>query len=96
MLGTYVRAKGEILMRDRSCLKVLGAMAAAGLLVTFGLDASAQDAMKKAPAKAAKPASACKGLEDTACKAKAADCTWVVPKAGKQKPYCRAKPAKKT
>jgi hypothetical protein len=54
--------------------------------------------MKKTPApkaKAAKPASACKGLEEAACKGKTAECAWIAPKTGKQKPYCRAKPAKK-
>jgi hypothetical protein len=30
-----------------------------------------------------------------ACKAKAAECAWVVPKKGKQRPYCRLKPARK-
>ncbi len=77
----------------------LGAAATAALVLTFGLDASAQDPAKKPPApkaaKAAKPASACKGLEEAACKAKTAECAWIAPKAGKQKPYCRAKPAKK-
>jgi len=79
-------------------LKGLGAVAAVGLFLTFGLDASAQDTMKKTPApkaKAAKPASACKGLEEAACKGKTAECAWIAPKTGKQKPYCRAKPAKK-
>lgn len=80
-------------------LKGLGAVAAVGLLLTFGLDASAQDTTKKTPApkaaKTAKPASACKGLEEAACKGKTSECAWIVPKAGKQKPYCRAKPAKK-
>jgi hypothetical protein len=48
-----------------------------------------------APAAAAKPPSACKGLAESDCKAKTAECAWIAPKAGKQKPYCRAKPAKK-
>ena len=86
-------------MHTHGCfLKGLGAVAAVGLLLTFGLDASAQDTMKKTPApkaKAAKPASACKGLEEAACKGKTAECAWIAPKTGKQKPYCRAKPAKK-
>jgi hypothetical protein len=75
-------------------LKGLCAASAVGLALTFGLNASAQDTMKK-KAPAAKPASACKGLEEAACKGKTAECAWIVPKAGKQKPYCRAKPAKK-
>lgn len=87
-------------MRIRhSLLKSLCAAAAVGLIVTFSLDVSAQEPMKKTPApkaaKAAKPASACKGLEEAACKGKTAECGWIAPKTGKQKPYCRAKPAKK-
>jgi hypothetical protein len=74
--------------------KGLAAAAAAGLLLTFGLGASAQDAAKKPKAKAA-TVSACKGLAEAACKAKSGDCAWIAPKSGKQKPYCRAKPAKK-
>jgi hypothetical protein len=61
--------------------RLLAAAVAAGLLIVLGLDASAQ-------------APACKGLAEAACKAKAT-CAWISPKAGKQKPYCRAKPAKK-
>ena len=80
-------------------LKGLCAASAAGLILTFGVDVSAQEPMKKTPApkaaKAAKPASACKGLEEAACKGKTAECAWIAPKTGKQKPYCRAKPAKK-
>ena len=75
-------------------LKGLCAASAVGLILTFGLTESAQDTMKK-KALAAKPASACKGLEEAACKGKTGECAWIVPKAGKQKPYCRAKPAKK-
>jgi hypothetical protein len=81
--------------RHRSFVKGMGALTAAGLILTFGLNASAQDAAKKAPAAAAKPPSACKGLAESDCKAKTAECAWIAPKAGKQKPYCRAKPAKK-
>lgn len=72
-------------------LKGLGAAAAVGALLMLGVSASAQDA-KKAPKAAATPASACKGLDETACKGKSAECSWIVPKKGKQKPYCRAKP----
>jgi len=62
----------------------LGALAAAGLfLLSFGVNA---------PANA--QASACKGLDAAACKAKST-CAWIAPKKGKQKPYCRAIPAKK-
>lgn len=73
-------------------LKGLGAAAAVGALLMLGVSASAQDAKKAAPKAAATPASACKGLDDTACKSKSAECSWIVPKKGKQKPYCRAKP----
>ena len=66
----------------------LSAAVAIAAMLSFGLDAAAQD--KKAPA--AKPAaSACKGLDEKACKSKAAECAWIVPKKGKQKPYCRSK-----
>jgi len=61
-------------------------------LLVSGLDASAQDAKKTPPAKAA---SSCKGLDEKACKGKTADCAWIVPKKGKQKAYCRLKPGKK-
>jgi hypothetical protein len=67
-------------------LKGIGAAAIGLPLLLFGFDASAQAQAK---------VSACKGLEAAACKAKTTECTWVVPKAGKQKPYCRSKPAKK-
>ena len=40
-------------------------------------------------------ASACKGLDQTACGANTA-CQWIAPKSGKQKPYCRTKPKGKT
>jgi len=65
----------------------LSAAAAVAAIVMFSFDAAAQD--KKAPA--AKPPSACKGLDEKACKAKAAECRWVIPKKGKQRPYCRRK-----
>lgn len=60
-------------------------------LLSLGFDASAQD-IKKKPAGAV---SACKGLDERACKSKASDCLWIVPKKGKQKPYCRLKARKK-
>src|SRR5262245_56083983 len=62
-------------------------------LLLLGVDASAQDAKKTPPAKAA--VSSCKGLDEKACRGKTADCAWIVPKKGKQKAYCRLKPAKK-
>jgi hypothetical protein len=44
--------------------------------------------------------SACKGLDETACKGKAAECSWIAAtktKAGKdRKAYCRSKPKPKT
>jgi hypothetical protein len=43
-------------------------------------------------AKVTKPPSACKGLDETACKAKTTECTWITPKTGKPKPHCRSKP----
>jgi hypothetical protein len=61
-------------------------------LLVLGFDASAQDAKKTPPAKAA---SSCKSLDEKACKGKTADCSWIVPKKGKQKAYCRLKPGKK-
>lgn len=73
-------------------LKGLGAAAAVGALLMLGVSASAQDAKKAAPKAAATPASACKGLDEMACKGKSAECNWIVPKKGKQKPYCRSKP----
>lgn len=82
--------------RCSSLLRGMGAVAGVSLLLTLGLGASAQEAMKKTPAaKAAKVPSACKGLEEAACKAKATGCAWIAPKSGKQKPYCRSTPAKK-
>jgi hypothetical protein len=69
----------------------LSAVAAVATLLLLGFDASAQDA-KKAPPKAA---SACKGLDEKACKGKAAECLWIVPSKGKQKPYCRVRTASK-
>jgi hypothetical protein len=61
----------------------------AALLVP-GFDASAQDAKKTPPAKAAS-----KGLDEKACRGRTADCAWIVPKKGKQRAYCRLKPGKK-
>jgi hypothetical protein len=61
-------------------------VAAVAALLVFGLDAEAQSTRKASP---------CKGLDEKACKAKAAECAWVVPKKGKQRPYCRLKPARK-
>ena len=63
----------------------LAATVAVGLLFSFGLNV---------PADAQATASTCKGLDAAACKAKA-NCAWIAPKKGKQKPYCRAKAAKK-
>jgi hypothetical protein len=65
----------------------VSAAAVVAAMLALGLDAAAQD--KKAPA--AKTASPCKGLDEKACKAKTAECRWVVPKKGKQRPYCRLK-----
>jgi hypothetical protein len=76
----------------RHLTKVLSAAAAIAVLVSLGFDASAQDSSKKA---APKVASACKGLDEKACKGKAGECLWIAPKTGKQKPYCRLKTASK-
>lgn len=83
-------------------LKGIGAAAAVGALLMFGLGAAAQDtkrapaAKAAAPKAAAKPASACKGLDEVACKAKEAECSWIgaiTTKAGKpRRAYCRARP----
>jgi hypothetical protein len=67
----------------------LSAAAVFAVLLVLGCDASAQDAKKAPPPKA----SPCKGLDEKACKGKAAECSWVVPSKGKQRPYCRLKPA---
>ena len=67
----------------------LSTAAAVAVLVSLGFDASAQDAKKAPP----KTASACKGLDEKACKGKTAECLWIAPKTGKQKPYCRIKTA---
>jgi hypothetical protein len=69
----------------------LGAVVALAAVAFLGFDASAQDA-KKTPARAP---SACKGLDEKACKGKAADCLWITPKKGKQRPYCRLRTASK-
>jgi hypothetical protein len=74
----------------------LSAVAAIAALFALGFDASAQDVGKDAKKAPPKAASACKGLDENACKGKAADCLWVVPSKGKQKPYCRVRTASKT
>jgi hypothetical protein len=61
-----------------------GAAIAVAALLVLGLDATAQGTKKP---------SACKGLDEKACTAKAAECAWV--RAKKVKPYCRTKPATK-
>jgi hypothetical protein len=68
----------------------LSAATVLAALLMLGLDAAAQDAKKTPPPKAPSP---CKGLDEKACKGKAAECLWIVPKKGKQRPYCRLKPA---
>jgi hypothetical protein len=69
----------------------LSAAAVFAALLALGFDASAQDGKKTAP----KASSPCKGLDEKACKGKAAECAWVVPSKGRQRPYCRLKPAGK-
>jgi len=70
----------------------LSTAAAFTALLVLGFDAAAQDAKKTPPPKSASP---CKGLDEKLCKGKATECAWVVPKKGKQKPYCRLKPGSK-
>jgi hypothetical protein len=75
---------------------MLAVTAAAVGLLALTHAGLAQD--KPAAAPTAKTAtSPCKGLDQAACTAKAADCQWITPKSGKQKPYCRlkSKPVKK-
>lgn len=76
---------------SKPIVKAFTATALALAVSSFAFGVSAQDAKKAAKTPAA-PASVCKGLDETACKGKAAECSWIVPKKGKQKPYCRAKP----
>ena len=81
--------------KSTSVLRGLTAGLAAAALLTFGYAAIAQD---KAPKKAA-TTSACKGLNEAACKAREAACNWIgeiTTKAGKtRKAHCRSKPKKK-
>jgi hypothetical protein len=81
---------GVRFMQTKGHMVGLSAVAAVAAIVLLGFDASAQDA-KKTP----RAPSACKGLDEKACKGKAADCRWIVPSKGKQKPYCRLGAAKK-
>jgi hypothetical protein len=70
----------------------LSAAAVIAVILTLGFDATAQDTKKAPPAKAPSP---CKGLDEKSCKGKTADCAWIAPKKGKQRPYCRLKPGTK-
>jgi hypothetical protein len=38
----------------------------------------------------------CRGLDETECKARLADCMWIVPAKGSQSPYCRLRAPIKT
>src|SRR5438128_1752014 len=93
----------------KTLVKTLGISAAAALFAVFAFGASAQEKKMDPPKKAevvkkekappaaktaTKPPSPCKGLDEAACKAKA-ECQWIVPKKGKQKPYCKLKPTPK-
>jgi hypothetical protein len=69
-----------------SLLKGFSAAAVVAALL-LGVGAEAQSTKKASP---------CKGLDEKACRAKTAECTWVVPKKGKQRPYCRLRPTRKT
>jgi hypothetical protein len=78
----------------RKLRSLSAAVAVAGaLLATWA--AHAQDSKATTAPAAKSTASACKGLEQTACGANTA-CQWITPKSGKQKPYCRLKPKGKT
>lgn len=79
-------------------LRPFGAAAVAAVLLTFSYAAYAQEKKAATPAPQAATVSACKGLNQSACAAKAGECQWITPKKGKQKPYCRKKsvPKKKT
>ena len=72
--------------KNAALVKGFGAAAVVGALLMFGVGAEAQT----------KKASPCRGLDEKMCKAKTAECTWVVPKKGTQRPYCRLRPARKT
>ena len=73
----------------------LYAAAAVAGMVLAGCAAQAQESKAKTAPAAKTTASACKGLDQTACGANTA-CQWIAPKSGKQKPYCRTKPKGKT
>jgi hypothetical protein len=73
-------------MKTGRQLRGLGAVAVFAALAAFGLEAAAQVTKKASP---------CKGLDEKACKAKTAECAWIAPKKGRQKPYCRLGPASK-
>ncbi len=90
---------------SRSLLsKSFAALAAVALTSMVGFGALAQEKKATTPKteKTAKAPSACKGLEETACTGKSAECTWVKEskdaKTGKvkKKAYCRAKPTPKS
>jgi hypothetical protein len=70
----------------------VGAVAVIAGVLMPGLDAVAQDAKKATP----KTASVCKGLDEKLCKGRTAECAWIVPRKGKQKAYCRLKPASRS
>ncbi len=74
--------------------KLLAASTAAVVLL-LGVAVHAQTTEPTKKKAAPKVASVCKGLDETACKAKGDECLWIVPKTGKQKPYCRKKAAAK-
>jgi hypothetical protein len=76
-------------------LKGLGVAAAAAAFALLSLGADAQDGKKPA----AKAPSECKGLDQAACKAKSARCTWIAAvklKSGTtRRAHCRARPTRK-
>jgi hypothetical protein len=67
-------------------LRGLCTVAAVAAVMMLGVDAEAQSGKKT---------SLCKGLDEKACRAKTAECGWISPKKGKQRPYCRQKTVRK-
>lgn len=82
-----------------SVSKIAAGLAATTLAVSIGFGALAQDKKATTPAKTPAVASACKGLDEAACKGKSTECSWIgasKTKEGKdRKAYCRAKPKPK-
>ena len=100
--------QGDSDVTKTGALKGLSAMAAAiaVTMLCYGAVAQEKKATTAPPAKTekaktdkAKTPSACKGLEEDACKAKATECSWIAAtktKTGQdRKAHCRSKPKTK-